>query len=283
MKIDRNKFAEELKLRQFIREAIQIVKKRHKKVEKQQFLQENRLRGVIRDLILQEASVPDPDEAPHSSTGINILEDLLKKIIPIIEIDFKKLTTSEEQRASYRSHMVQGVKNLLAPAMATDKAAPEGGEEVETEEEITAITELNIGVDPENEHPDTPDEFIDIGTEKKSEEETEKDAFTLEGADQTGRDMSFSTFKKIQGSILDSWEVLSNDEDKELFYDYLLTNLKLHMDKFEDELQTSLPEPTTPEYDEATAAAEAGEGEEGFGGEEEFGGGEMGGEEEIGL
>ena len=63
--------------------------------------------------------------------------------------------------------------------------------------------------------------------------------------------MSFATFKKIQGSILDSWEVLSNDEDKELFYDYLLTNLKLYFDKFEDELKPSLPEPTTPEYEKA--------------------------------
>ena len=274
MKIDRDQFAEELKLRQFIREAIQIVKKRHKNAKKHEILEENRLRGYIRDLILQEASVPDPDEAPHSSTGINILEDLLKKIIPIIEIDFKKLTTSEEQRASYRSHMVQGIKNLLAPAMATDKATLQGGEEIEAEEEITAITEVEIGVDPENEVPDVPDEFIDIGTdkkEKKSPVETEKEEFTIQGEDETGRDMSFTTFKKIQGSILDSLEVLSNDEDKELFYDYLITNLKLYFDKFQDELKTTLPEPTTPEYDEAAASAQEGTpGEEEIGAEEEI-------------
>jgi len=274
MKIDRNEFAEEIKLRNFIREAIQIVKKRQKKAQKEEILAENRLRGYIRDLILQEASVPDPDEAPHSSTGINILEDLLKKVIPIIEIDFKKLTTSEEQRASYRSHMVQGIKNLLAPAMATDKATLQGGEEIEAEEEITAITEVEIGVDPENEVPDVPDEFIDIGTdkkEKKSPVETEKEEFTIQGEDETGRDMSFTTFKKIQGSILDSWEVLSNDEDKELFYDYLITNLKLYFDKFQDELKTTLPEPTTPEYDEAAASAQEGTpGEEEIGAEEEI-------------
>jgi len=272
MKIDRNEFAKELKLRQFIREAIQIVKKRRKKAKKQQFLQEKRLRGHIRDLILQEATTANPEDAPHSSTGINILDDLLRKIIPIIEIDFKKLTTSQEQRTSYRSHMVQGVKNLLAPAIATDKATLQGGEKIEgeEEEEIVGITEVDVAIDPENEHTDMPDEFIDIGGEKKTEVETEKEEFTITGADETGRDMAFSTFKKIQGSILDSWEVLSNDEDKELFYDYLLTNLKLHMDKFEDELKTTLPEPTTPEYDEAAAEAGA-EGEE------------MGAEEEIAL
>ena len=265
MKIDRNQFAEELKLRKYIREAIQIVKKRQKNAKKEQLLEEKRLRGLIKQLILQEASTPDPDEAPHSSTGINILEDLLKKIIPIIEIDFKKLTTDQQQRTSYRAHMIQGVKNLLAPPMATDKASLEGGETIEAEEEITAITEVEIGVDPENEVPDEPEEFIDIGKgdkkEKKTEIETEKEDFTLTGEDETGRDMSFATFKKVQGSILDSWEVLSNAEDKELFYDYLLTNLKLYFDKFEDELKTNLPEPTTPEYDEAAAQADEG-GEE---------------------
>ena len=174
MKIDRNQFAEELKLRKFIREAIQIVKKRHKSAEKEQLLEEKRLRGVIKRLILQEASVPDPEDGPHSSTGINILEDLLKKIIPIIEIDFKKLTTDQQQRTSYRAHMIQGVKNLLAPPMATDQATLQGGEEIEGEEEITAITEVEIGVDPENEVPDEPEEFIDIAKGDKREKKSEK-------------------------------------------------------------------------------------------------------------
>ena len=87
--------------------------------------------------------------------------------------------------------------------------------------------------------------------DEKSKEEVEKDTFTISGEDETGRDMSYSTFKKVQGSMLDSWEVLSNADDKELFYDYLLTNLKLYFDKFEDELKANLPEPTTPEYEKA--------------------------------
>ena len=57
-----------------------------------------------------------------------------------------------------------------------------------------------------------------------------------------------------------------------MFYDYLITNLKLYFDKFEDELSSSLPEPTTDEYEE-----EAEEGEEVLGGEE------LGGEEELEL
>jgi len=40
-----------------------------------------------------------------------------------------------------------------------------------------------------------------------------------------------------------------------MFYDYLITNILLYFDKFEDELQPKLPDTTTPEY-EANKGAE---------------------------
>ena len=61
--------------------------------------------------------------------------------------------------------------------------------------------------------------------------------------------MAFTSFKKIQQYILDSYDLLRDPADKKVFVDYLITNLKLYMDKFEDELQTSVEEPTTPEYE----------------------------------
>jgi hypothetical protein len=251
MQINRKEFAEELKLRKYIRKAIQIVENKRKNAKNEVKKQEEALRGFIRQLI-SESGVSDAEDAPHKSTGINILEDLLKKIIPIIEIDFKKLTTSEEQRGSYRAHFLQGIKNLLAPAAAVDQA-DQGDEAVQDEfisvNEQDDEIEINIGGDSD------PEEFIDVRgdnkEDEKSKEDVEKDTFSISGQDETGRDMSYSTFKKVQGSMLDSWEVLSNADDKELFYDYLLTNLKLYFDKFEDELKANLPEPTTPEYEKA--------------------------------
>tara|TARA_R100001594_G_scaffold49070_4_gene82003 strand:+ start:241 stop:1014 length:774 start_codon:yes stop_codon:yes gene_type:complete len=251
MQINRKEFAEELKLRKYIRKAIQIVENKRKNAKNEVKKQEEALRGFIRQLI-SEAGVSDAEDAPHKSTGINILEDLLKKIIPIIEIDFKKLTTSEEQRGSYRAHFLQGIKNLLAPAAAVDQADQDGeavqDEFISVNEQDDEI-EINIGGDSD------PEEFIDVRgdnkEDEKSKEDIEKDTFSISGQDETGRDMSYSTFKKVQGSMLDSWEVLSNADDKELFYDYLLTNLKLYFDKFEDELKANLPEPTTPEYEKA--------------------------------
>ena len=74
--------------------------------------------------------------------------------------------------------------------------------------------------------------------------------------------------------------MLSNEEDQRLFYDYLITNLKLYFDKFEDELQPSLPEPTTDEY-EAEAEKDDVEDEAGdLGGDDDLG---LGGEDEFEL
>ena len=72
----------------------------------------------------------------------------------------------------------------------------------------------------------------------------------LDGEEVTGRNFAFSTFQKIENQIVDSYSLLDNGEDRSLFFDYLVTNLKLYFDKFEDELRARLEEPTTPEYEQ---------------------------------
>ena len=117
----------------------------------------------------------------------------------------------------------------------------------------------------------------------------------LEGQEATGRNVANMSFQKIEKSIQDSYALLGDEKDQELFRDYLLTNLKLYFDKFEDELgQGGLDEPTTPEYEEekdeqdadneegVEASDDAGEdaGEDSLEGEEEE---DLGGDEEIEL
>ena len=63
-------------------------------------------------------------------------------------------------------------------------------------------------------------------------------------------------FEKIQTQILDAYTLLSDDNDRELFYDYLLANVKLYFDKFEDELQANLSEPESPDYEMVTTTVE---------------------------
>ena len=201
---------------------------------------------------IKEAKTPDNDPAPHKSTGINVLEDLLKKIIPQIEDDYKLLTTSEEQRESYRAHIIDAVVKTLTP-VELNNDAPEG--------------ELDEDIDVEiSDDDDEDDMFIDINPEEPDEEEEEqdpRDAFGIEGKDTTGRNMAYTTFKKIESQIIDAYDMLSNPEDQELFFDYLIANLKLYFDKFENEIQPSVEEPTNQEYDSAKEEAPAGAGDEG--------------------
>mgnify|MGYP003150615515 CR=1 FL=1 len=262
---------EEKILRESIRHAIRIVKK--KRLD-----EENKFRKIIQSFIdyelkmLNEAGqVPDDQPTPNKSTGINVLEDLLKKIIPQLEIDYRMMTTADEQRDSFRAHIVNAVINTLTPAEINTAAGDEEAGEERLAAKRDTDTDLSEDIEVEIEDDDA-DKFIDIGMDrgKKSEEDEEEEELTpqeefgadLEDADETGRNMAYNSFKKIESSTIDSYELLSNEEDQELFYDYLIANLKLYFDKFEDELSPEVEEPTNQAYDTAKADAPAGGTEE---------------------
>ena len=246
---------EEKILRENIRQLIQHVKQ--KKLD-----EENSLRDVIRQFagyelfsLLKESSVPDVDPVPNKSTGINVLEELLKKIIPVLEVDYKSLTTNNEQRESFRAHIINAVINTLTPARVNTDAGDEEAADALQEIEIDMDEEIDVVVGDES---GGDDKFIDIRTdaEKKAEEEPDeadpRDEFGagIEG-DETGRNVAYQSFKKVESSVIDSYELLSNPEDQELFYDYLIANLKLYFDKFEGELASAVDEPTNQAYDMA--------------------------------
>ena len=244
-------------LRENVRDLISLVKKKNKNTQ----TEEQQLRAIIREFLqheLREAATPDNDPAPHKSTGINVLEDLLKKIIPQIEDDYKLLTTSEEQRESYRSHIIQAVVGSLTPVELNNDAP-----------EDAPLGDLDEDIDVEiSDDDDEDDMFIDINPEKPEEEEKEedpRDSFGIEGKDTTGRNMAYTTFKKIESQIIDAYDMLSNPEDQELFFDYLIANLKLYFDKFEKEIQPDVEEPTNQAYDSAKQEDPAGEDEGGLG------------------
>jgi hypothetical protein len=228
-------------LRENIRHMIRIVKQRT-------VSDENKLREMIRGFteyeistMFKEGQTPDVSPTPNKSTGINVLEELLKKIVPVVETDFKSLTTDSEQRQSFRSHIINAVINTLTPAKINTDAADENLQEYGDVEE-----ELDIAVG------DIPDD-----------KEDPRDSFGAGiGGDETGRNMAYQSFKKIESSIIDSYELLSNDEDQELFYDYLIANLKLYFDKFEEELAGTVEEPSNQAYDMAKDDAAAQPGDE---------------------
>ena len=244
--------------------------------EKQQFLQEQRLRKAVRQL-LKEGDISDMH--PHRSTGINVLEDVLKKMITTLRTDYKRMTTSKTQRDSFRAHMISATKKALAPSLVNDTylsqtdmlmAEPtpdfgppgEGDQEVATVQEpitdetegeddelmqsLDALEEADIDIDMEGEEQE--DKKIPVEDDDRPDEVEEFSA-ELTDLDETGRNMAFTCFKKVSQYILDAYDTLANVEDKKIFVDYLITNLKLYFDKFEDELQKEVDEPSTQQYD----------------------------------
>ena len=154
--INRDNFISELILREHVRRRI-LTK------HQQRVVTESKFRNLIRDLL----SEAEQGEAPAESTGINVLADLLKKIVPVLEDEYRMLTSSPEQRTSFRAHIIQAVKNSLAPIVATN--AEETNENLEYEIDFSLLSEkitIDVGDD---EAEEVEGEFIDI--EDTGEEE----------------------------------------------------------------------------------------------------------------
>ena len=252
----------ERKLRRYIRNKIQSLQENQKK-------QEEPLRKIIRQL-LREGDVSDVH--PHRATGINVLEDVLKKAIPTLRADFKRLTTDKAQRDSFRAHIINAVRQQLAPSLVNDKFQPgdpikpsglldepeqERPEDVlGLEEEFRALEEAEIEVDvtDDDQVPGDPAKKVPIEDDDTPSEQEEFGG-GLEGMDETGRNHAYTSFRKVSQYILDAYDSLANMDDKEIFVDYLITNLKLYFDKFETEMQSSVTEPTTDSYEDATKTA----------------------------
>jgi cobalamin biosynthesis protein CobT len=261
-------------VRKYIRKKISGVLVENKK---RQLSEEKRLRQVIRSILL-EGDISDMH--PHRSTGINVLEDVLKKMITTLRTDYKRMTTSKSQRESFRAHMISAVKKALAPSLVNDtylqgtdalmaEPTPEFGGPNSDEEVYGDETETQTDVTPQDETEEEDDLEsalssleeadiqIDIEDEEKKipveddDEPDEKEEFSggLSDLDETGRNMAFTTFKKVSQYILDAYDMLANVEDKKIFVDYLITNMKLYFDKFEDEIQKEVSEPSTNQYD----------------------------------
>ena len=256
--ITRENIVTEKLLREYIRNKI---KSKLNEDQNKVLREEKVLRQVIRKLI-REGDISDVH--PHRSTGINTLEDVLKKAIPTLRMDFKRLTTDKKQRDSFRAHIIRAVADAIKPMEANDQYLQGGGgtpsslldeplgnleEDDSLDLELAELEEQDIEVDITGDELAIDDEEKKIPVEDDDQPSPEEDFGTgLEDMDETGRNMAFTSFKKVSQYILDAYDSLANPKDKEVFTEYLITNLKLYFDKFEDELQNTVEEPTSQSY-----------------------------------
>ena len=211
------------------------------------------LRETVQGMLKEAEATGGSPDAPSDITAINFLKNLLKNIIPSIEESYKELTSSKKQRMSFRKHILNATENLLNSLDANPESLD--GE----------LDELKVKV-ADGEDDETPEGFIDIyDGEKDSEEDKNKDpeedfASGLEDMDldKTGRNSAFETFKRIQNQIENEYSKLDpdanvegrNETERDIFRDYLLLNMKLYFDTFEEDLSVAPEEPETPAEDE---------------------------------
>ena len=236
---------EEKRLRRKIRIGLKEffnIKKQEEKEVVARVLEEHSLRMHLRDIILETTlnEVEDPEADVHDNTGINTLKDLLKNtnILATMRTAYKTLTTDENQKKSFRAHIVKWIQDTLAPVKLND---------------TDALAE-QVGVDIEGVDASM---FIDAddGSDKDQPEQEPEDEemAPISGEDATGRNKAERVYPAIEKSIVDYYAELDNPEDQEMFHDYLIANVKLYFDKWGNEMSKNIEEPTNAAYDQASA------------------------------
>ena len=279
-----------LKEEQTLRKHIRVlIERKHQK----QLNEENLLRSFIKKII-KEAKIED---SPTRSTGINKLVGTLKVILPTIERAYKSLTTNIKQRESFKKHLIKAFIDTLSPVDVLSKIDAGSDQAMNTEDDLAPISEqaakepdaamTGIDTNPKGINIDIADEIdpttgADVKAASAEEKEKEKEeqkkldqeaikdvtgedrAFPeIPGLDETGRDEAVDIYKRTTDAIIRTYRKLHNDEDKEHFKDYLVTNLLLYFDKWESDIG-DVPEISTPEYQAAAGEKEKylGAGEE---------------------
>ena len=257
MQIDREQLAEELLLRKYIRKAITVVKERRKN---KALNEEKKLRGLIRKLI-NEAK---PDVKRWPTYGMNVLDSMFlnTNFLSQLKDSYMSLTTTVDQRESFKNHIIEHTKMALNAEKAKEK---EGDQTSELSEEITLTVDDEVTPDQLMGEPETP-------PSPEAEREQGIESFKISGLDfdQSGVIEAFDVWEGRKGTskgglkniLLGYWGKLTLDKDKDEFYDNLLEQLNLRfnewstdMESMEDQ-ETETPEPEDEDVLELEPEAE---------------------------
>ena len=251
MRIEDDQVTEKL-MREYIRNKIRSKLNEQLRKEEEQEL---KLRLVIRELIKEAKE----NANPHPNTGINKLRDSFRKAKATIKSKFQQLTTDPEQRVTFRSHLLNAFEKLFQEldglnARGLPKEEPQAppeepeGDDVELGAEIDAIlkeVKINLTDDIEIENNPTGDDQTKKDFAKKENENEEKANLNpeIEQGDTTGRNQAFDTFRLVQSYFSDAYLDLDNEDDKKMFKDWCLYNMKLLLDNYEAQLAAAPEEP----------------------------------------
>ena len=136
---------QEKALRSHIRKAIKIVKEKR---ENKAVQEEQKLRNIIRKMIIEAKKVPKWD-----SYGKNNLDVMLMKtnFLDALETGYKALTTTEDQRKSYEVHIMQNLQRTLNLEKAKDQTGDQSNDLNEQDVNVTVGDGGLMGLAPDEE------------------------------------------------------------------------------------------------------------------------------------
>jgi len=120
------------------------------------------------------------------------------------------------------------------------------------------LSEIEIEVDDDNENDVVSADInkeketntnkdmsqVEKDIQKKQAQQKERESFgSGQEGDATGRNQAYDTFNLVQSYFSDSYLDLDAKDDREMFKKWMLYNLKLLLDSYEEELNTGLDTP----------------------------------------
>ena len=198
----------------------------------------------------------------YKSTGLNSLDDLFmnSNFLTTLETPYYTLTTSKEQRDDYKNHVLQALLDIFKTQ------SPEEDPEMMNESLKYIFEQEDADISVQVTDEELPDDKV-VGPERrdrdeaqeKLEKEIESDnskSIKMSG-DFTGRNKAQAAVSKVEKSVTDYYDDLGNPADKADFKTYLIANLRLYFDRWENSLQNDADPKFSDDVNKAVQDAEA--------------------------
>ena len=165
----------------------------------------------------------------------NAEQSLIEKYAPQIKEAVAAMLENTPTTMKYENRIVSVIHEADIDGNVT-VAESDGKPFIVNESELQEAVDIEVGA------PEDNPAFIDVEKKEVTPEEEVED-FTISGQDKTGRNRAYTDYKDIEKNLITAFDDLDDPQDRQMFKEYLLTNLKLYFERFEEELQTDLPEP----------------------------------------
>lgn len=221
MQIKRESFIQEIKeerqFRKLVRRAIAVVESKNKN-------EENTLRNIIRNLVLEAKA---KNIKVHDDTGMNYLEELFSSTSFVSDLKkaYTSLTTSVRQRESFRAHTLNALEGLLERDELNrrhDDETTEANTSLKATPGESGETNINFNI-------------TDNDTQKEDAlKKQDADKFSmLPGLDESGAIAAETSWPSMESNIRNALIKARDPRDRAKFEKYLVENVVAYFDEWE--------------------------------------------------